>query len=246
MMQAYNVQSSKGFTLIELIISVAIGVFLIAGVFSVYVNGLSSQRAVDDQVALIDNARFVIETISADLRQAGVFGRTRDYTRIEGNNFNVAGECENGWTVNATRPIFAYDETSPYAASCTSQYMPSDPLVGGSDVIEMRYSLREPVALGNLQANKVYVSANVNATEFFTGLNTPGLGADYPYVARLYYLSNHTDSPGDGIEALHRVSLGSGPVVTDEVLLSGVEELHIQLGLSSAAPAGGTDNGIVT
>lgn len=46
--QTIQKQFQSGFSLIELMISLLIGSFLMAGVFTVYINSLSSQDAVQD------------------------------------------------------------------------------------------------------------------------------------------------------------------------------------------------------
>lgn len=231
--------SCKGFTLIELMVSLAIGLFLIAGVFSVYLNGKESQRAVDDQVTMIDNARFAIETISADLRQAGIWGRVKnDPTRVSGTNLAVASECAVGWATNINRPFFVFDDLDPYGPPCINQYD-----VG--DVVEMRYTLRDSIVPPGsvLQADEIYVNSDVNSATFFAGTASPNTSAaanDYPYVARAYYLSADGDTVGDGVRSLHRVSLQPGPVVVDDLMLVGVEDLQIQIGLDTQ-PAGSLD-----
>lgn len=233
--------SQKGFTLVELMVALAIGLFLIAGAFSVFVNGLRSQRTVDDQVVMIDNARFALETIAADIRQSGVFGRIKDRGKLNTPTLPaIGGECAAGWVANNTNipPVQIYDNTNPYPATCTADMYASTP---GSDVIEMRYSLLASVADANLLSDVVYVQSDTDQAQLFYGNNPPipellgtdaqGLDHNYMYVTNLYYVAANGDA-GDGMPALHRVSLQPGGAV-DQVLLSGVENMQIQLGLDS-------------
>lgn len=222
----------SGFTLIELMISLVIGLFLMVGVFTVYLNSTVSQRMVQDQIGILDDARFAIETINYDLRHAGMFGRRAlvdSHIFSNGAIGGVFGECVPGWASDISiEPLRAFNDATPYLSSCTTDY-------SHGDVIEMRYTLGAPV-LGGLLANTLYLNASINEAQFFIGNASPNLdnALDFQAVAHAYYVSNFTDVAGDGIPALHRVSLqtgASGPEVVDEMLLSGVVDLQVQYGI---------------
>lgn len=231
----------RGFSLIELMVALAIGLFLIAGVFSVYVNGRHSQNTVDEQVAMVDNARFALETIAADIRQSGVYGRTKERGKLLPpvlSGGSVPGDCFPGWVAPAAdvMPVQVYDGTdaagvSPYPATCTSDYLANTP---ESDVIEMRYSLMTPVKDADVLNNVVYVQGNIDQAQVFYGVAPPIAeiqDSNYMYVRNLYYIAANGDA-GDGIPSLHRATLQPGGVV-DQMLLAGVENLQIQLGIDS-------------
>jgi type IV pilus assembly protein PilW len=234
--------SHRGFSLIELMVAMAIGLFLIAGVFSVYVNGRHSQNTVDEQVAMVDNARFALDTIAADIRQSGVFGRTKDRGKINPAAFpagGIPGECTPGWiTVDANiTPIQVFDGTAagganPYPTTCTGDYLANTP---ESDAIEMRYSMMTSVKDAAVLSNIVYLQGDVDVAQLFYDQPAPPItelkNRNYMFVTNLYYIAANGD-PGDGIPSLHRASLQPGGVV-DQVLLSGVENMQIQLGIDT-------------
>ena len=235
---------SKGFSLIELMVALAIGLFLLAGVFTVYVNGVQSTRVVDDQTVMVDNVRFALEAISADTRQAGVFGRVLpkvdaggviniDNTTAAGS---VAAECYAGWALNVTNPIMVSNDAAPFGGPCISNYLQGDTL-------EVRGTLRTPVAAAAQQANAFYINSDVNTAQFYYGAvspNTSARFADYNYYNHFYYIASFSDNAADGIPSLHRVSLQPGGVVSDQVLLSGVSNMQIQLGLNTDNSEDGT------
>lgn len=233
-MMIRRMHDNKGFSLIELMVSMVIGMFLIAGVFSVYLNGRSSQAVVNDQLELLENARFALDTISYDLRHAGLWGRINEYDSGLGNVSsdlvgNVAGECVPGsWVGNFSVPVGAFNDTNPYPG-CVVDY-------ASGDVLEVRYTLGSPVADANLQPDMIYVNSDVNQAEFFVGNTSPAVSTDaqnFQVVTNLYYISDFSNQPGDGIPALHRLSLEPGPEVVDRVLLSGIENLQVQYGLDT-------------
>jgi type IV pilus assembly protein PilW len=234
---------SRGFSLVELMVAIAIGLFLVAGVFTAYVNGKRSQSTVDDQVVMVDNARFALETIGADLRQAGVYGRVfakSDGTAIMNVNSTTAPamavECVAGWTFDIVNPVQAFDANNPYGGACNTDYR------ANTDVLEMRGTLRDAVVPADLQAGRVYLNSDVNNAQLFAGTASPNISPqaqNYLYYAVAYYVSNFSDraaagpNPSDGIPSLHRVALQPDGTITDQVLLSGVEDLQVQIGLDT-------------
>lgn len=233
-----EISVNQGFSLIELMISMAIGTFLLAGVFTIFLNSSTTQRQVQDQIAMMDNARFALETISYDLRHAGIFGRRAMVNDSSFNNSKIAGisgECYPGWVtdvvtvgVDKKEPVTAFDDNNPYPGTCTQKWF-------RGDVLEMRYTLGAPVT--NLLPNTLYLNADLNLREFFIGNTSPNImpeALDYQVVAHSYYISKDSDTVGDGIPSLHRVSLqtgAAGPEVVDEMLLSGVYDLQVQFGI---------------
>lgn len=226
-MYKYSIKDSSGFSLIELMVSMAIGLFLIAGVFTVYLNGRSSQRIVDDQIAMLDDARFALEMIAYDLRHSSMWGRLNEFEKVDSSLLPVvAGECEAGWATNADNPVRAFNDNNPYAAGCNVDY-------ARGDVLEVRYALGQAVAAANLDPTSVYINGDVNQASYFSGAS-PGVAPNsFLAVSNAYYVSSWSNANGDNLPSLHRVSLRPGPVVVDEMLLPGVEDLQIQFGVDS-------------
>ncbi|TCK05938.1 PilW family protein [Marinobacterium mangrovicola] len=68
-MQGRSAQT--GFTLIELMVSLTIGLFIILGVLVVYVGGIRSYSVNDALSRVQESGRFAMEFLSRDIRQAG-------------------------------------------------------------------------------------------------------------------------------------------------------------------------------
>jgi len=225
--------SVSGFSLIELMVSMAIGMFLIAGVFSVFVNSNDSRQAVEAEVKMLDDARFALDVIAYDLRHAGLWGRLKEPDFVDISAVGaIAGECAAGWTIDVSKPVFAYDDpagVAPYASCGGSFY------ANGGDVVEMRYTMWQPIAA--LSAGTVYLNGDANQAKFHISDNTISLSSvakNYRFVANAYYVRSWSDVAGDGIPSLHQLSLQPGtgaPVVVDNLILSGVENLQIQYGM---------------
>lgn len=236
-----KIQKQTGFTLIELMVSLAIGLFLIAGVFYIYLNSHQSQKTVEAEVRLIDNARFALETISFDLKHAGIYGTLNheDRGKVDPTSMNlfqtISGQCgaaDSGWVVNVENAVLSSNDINPYSDSCITPTKYSN-----GDVLEMRYVNRIDQD-EDLFDNVLYVNSDSASAEFFLGsaapVTTRPLGRNYEMVVKTYYISSYTDEVDDGIPSLRMLTLQpgtTGPVVEEILLLSGVTELQMQFGL---------------
>src|SRR5690606_36209362 len=72
----------RGVTLVELLVAMLIGLIIMAGVVQVFQGNISASRYQDAMAIVQENARFAMEQISTDLRQAGYLGcaGTRTFT----------------------------------------------------------------------------------------------------------------------------------------------------------------------
>lgn len=115
---------SVGFTLIELMVSITIGLFLSAVVGGVYISSKDSFSYQDAMSRLQENARFAMERIARDVRMAGYSGC--------GNLSKVANTVNNGstsWWLNFTTPVMGYDNLSGSQTQFPSAIAGSDAIV---------------------------------------------------------------------------------------------------------------------
>jgi type IV pilus assembly protein PilW len=64
----------RGLSLIELMIAMTLGLAIVAAVGYVYVSGVVGYRVQNNQSRMQEDARFVVETVSRDVRMAGYMG----------------------------------------------------------------------------------------------------------------------------------------------------------------------------
>ena len=243
-------RQQKGFTLIELMVSIVIGLFLLAGVLTIYINSRASQRVVDEEVRMMDDARFALETMAYDLRHAGLFGQLnhelKDKVYDRDTFLTVTDQCGgggSGWVVDLEKPVFAVNDDTDYLASCMADW-------AQGDTIEVRYATIMPAGtlVANLISNALYLKSTTEYAYFFRGdtpvsktvvedpANPDPNTRYFQWQSRGYYISNFTDQPGDGVPSLRLVSVEPGPAVTNTVLLKGVEDIQIQFGLDQPLP----------
>ena len=80
----------KGLSLIELMISVTIGLILAAGIMQIFISNKQTYRLQEGLSRLQENGRFAIELLAKDLRMAGYYGCWTDATTLV-NTLNDSG-----------------------------------------------------------------------------------------------------------------------------------------------------------
>ena len=249
-----NKKQSYGFSLVELMVAMVIGLIIMSAAFSMHFATRKTQRVSEMQVDMMADARFAIEMIAYDLRHAGMWGRTNKEGLIDCKSNDAAvcvptlggdtppttvtNDCIAGgaaWPFDLSRPVFATNNANPYSATCiplaTEQYL------AGTDVLEIRYA-DSNIPAPPLLANQAYVRSNFINGRLFVGGSVPVLDSydtstltqNHELHAYAYYISSFTDAAGDGIPSLRRVSLVNGPALQNQTLISGVADLQVQFG----------------
>jgi len=67
----FHIRKSSGFTLIELMIAVAISVILLNGVLQIFQSSKQSYRVADNLGRMQENARYALDVLAQDIRQVG-------------------------------------------------------------------------------------------------------------------------------------------------------------------------------
>ncbi len=248
-----NKKQSCGFSLIELLVAMVVGLVIVSGVFALHSATRSAQLVNEAQMDMVADARFAIELISYDLRHAGMWGGTNVSDLIDcraGDGSCVASsagesvpadvtatmDCGAGgdWYVTLSLPVMATNGSNPYGAA--GGCIEDEGYVAGTDVLEIHYAdSNPPVAL---LANQAYIRSNFVNGRVFIGATQPVLDAyeaspltaNHELYAYAYYISNFTDAAGDGIPSLRRAALVNGPLIQNQVLISGVADMQVQFG----------------
>ncbi|MGN7612957.1 PilW family protein [Magnetococcales bacterium HHB-1] len=207
--QQINHDFSKGFSLVELMISMTIGLFLVLGLTTLYVRYDRSHREIEKTGQLIENGRFSMEILYQDIRHAGFYGvypGPEEYDTFaippDPCNTSDADILYDGlsFPLQAYRAADALSTPNLSDTTC-STLLPSSNLVAGSDILVIRRA--ETATLTNSPTtNEVYLQANTQAGEIQFGFAEADLatqGADGS-TATLYKKDGTT--PAD-IRKLH-------------------------------------------
>jgi type IV pilus assembly protein PilW len=234
-----------GMTLIELMVALAIGSFLMIGAVTVFMQSRTTFRVNESVARLQENARFVLDAIEPDIRMANYFGLTTRSSKIQGRAtpadppaFAVGNDCGVNWSVNLAAEV---DGTNNgYGWACA----PFGSAQAATDTLVIRRVAENPEAVP--QANTLYVqSARFQDSQLFVGPTIPpGYVAASSQTHRLvvngYYVSQNStlDTAGSNVSSLRVKTLiggGGGVRVIDQEVLPGVEDMQIQFGVDTDA-----------
>ena len=75
-MKARVLQHARGFTLVELMVAIALGLFLLIGLISLVVSTVNARSELDKTTRQIDNGRYALQVLSENVQLAGYVGAT--------------------------------------------------------------------------------------------------------------------------------------------------------------------------
>jgi len=230
----------SGVTLVELMVALAIGSFLMIGTLQIYSNSHQAYRINDSIARVQETAQFAMDTIEADLRMASNFGQNSRGDTVEGRSLpgdaNPSGlpndaACGAEWALDLTLPIEG--DNNFYGLPCAA--LGAGGAQANSDTVTTR---RTTVAATPLQAGRLQIQSTRLQGQVFADGNMPdGFSAltseTHDLLVNTYYVAaSSTLIPG--VPTLRRKTLGvagGAPRITDVEIAPGVENLQIQFGV---------------
>jgi type IV pilus assembly protein PilW len=141
----------KGFTLVELMIAMVLGLILVAGVIQIFISNKQAYRVTDAHSKLQDNARFALDVLSRDVRSAGFNG----CRAIENKNVLIIADAPAPTNINPSSIITGSNAT---ATSWTPNISGSlGTVVVGTDVITVQHG----ESCGGNLTNSANVTGNI-------------------------------------------------------------------------------------
>jgi type IV pilus assembly protein PilW len=234
---------ARGFTLLELLVAMALCLLMTAGSLQLLARGRAAQRVSESVARLEEQARAALEVIGADLRSAGYWGLVAGPVSIEGatpaggaepSGLAVAGGCGNSLALDLARPVTAANGRYAVDAGTSLDCPPNSRAVAGTDTLTLRSATPEPTsaAAGRLQVETTVADGRL----FADGLpQWPQAARVHDLQVGVYYVAS--DSTGRrGLPSLRRKRLvgGQRPAFQDEELVAGIGDLQVELGVDSA------------
>jgi type IV pilus assembly protein PilW len=245
-----RISSSRqdGFTLVELLISVALGLFVIAGVVLVFVNSSRTRAEMEKTSQQIENGRYATQLLAEDIRMAGFYGELNPTTAVVATPTAAPDACATDVTSLSAAialPIQGYDNGSGLSAACLTTLADRK---SGTDVIVVRRASSCIAGASGCDAADYtkYTYFQVNrcatvATNYLFGTSAGALtltktdcstAADLrSWYTRIYYVANNNKT-GDGIPTLKMAELGSGSFAVVP-LVAGIEQLQFEYGIDT-------------
>lgn len=193
----------QGMTLIEILIAMLLGVFLLAGVLQIFLNTKQTYRMQEGLSRLQENGRFAMEFISQDVRMTGFFGCLSNNFSMANVENELADQTNFAWDISL--PLMGYNDV-------TNTFTVISNVVVGTDVIAMRGLYGDSIPL---------ISPFSDSAQMFVD---PAFNADCPAASAttchegeilmvtdctqgtIFQATNTTDIGGGGVNVVHSVN----------------------------------------
>ena len=245
-------------SMIELLVAVAIGSFLIIGAVTMQSNTRKTFTINEQQARLQETARYVISVIEPDVELAGVYGFTNRPEDIHYAGLGTPSQNLRTWStqvgglpagLESCGKHYAVDIISSIQATDNS-YTLTCPAQGGgfngtSDTITIRHAGTVNVATDPTKFQLITARLSQFDTQMYVGAKpaVTSLGdveiRDMNVVS--YYVSVDSDSRV-GLPALRAKTLttnGVAPFVDDQEVIRGVEDIQVEFGVDTGIDING-------
>jgi len=239
----HEAHGQQGFSLIELMIGLVLGMFVIGVIVTVFVQSKHNFNQ-DEQIAQMqENGRYALQLLSREVSHAGFLGGMSavDTITLDSNTtvFSTSTNTCAEWFNPLAKPIEIYDEGTTEASCFGLGEAP------GTRVLVVKRTDGKPTAVP--AANKLYFRTpgqGGTIIQTTSAGSTPAGRVDWEYFVEVYYIKND-DSDGDGtsVPGLHRQRLvvtgGAINLTDDGLLVPGIRNFDLLYGIDT-----GEDDGI--
>lgn len=247
-------KGQQGFTLIEIILSLFVGLVLFAGIMSVFVGMRTTTQETNSLGVLQENGRFALSVLSEDLMRQSFWGDLAvkpDSIKTPGLGlpaFPIAGDCIGGGFNNASFPQNGIGDfktlwgvtvlaANPNPVNCINNARPA------SDIIQLKRVLSRPLppqadgTPSNPADNRYWLNASMNNGIIFPGtLVVPTINSSrlWEYQHHVYYVTDELQGNGT-VPVLMQGTLINGGVnlINFQPLIEGIEVIHFMYGVDT-------------
>jgi len=248
-----GLRGSRGFTLVELMVGLAIGMFMMIGLVSLIVSTTSARTELDKSSRQIENGRYAMQLLSQDIQLAGFTGETAS------SSFTAQAPVACPATVSdlgyspSTTPGASTVPMPLYVATTTPSCISN--VVAGTAVLVVSRVDTATVALASANSSEVYLQVSACANDslpFAAAAATPAASAAAAFtlmqkdctaanlaqlrkiVQHVYYVSScnvcGTGAGTDTTPTLKMAEFVNG-AMTITPLVEGIENLQFDYGI---------------
>lgn len=265
-MDIRNKTHQNGLSIVEMMISITIGLIILAGLTAIFVSNSRARTEIERANRQIENGRHALQLLSDDVRLAGYYAEF-DPSALTSPG-TLPDPCVTGLIALRDALLLhvqGYDNASTIP-SCLSDVKPNTDIlvIRRTSTCEAGFGDCDPVSANLVpyfQASLCSDPAELNFPivdnssypDHYYKLDTSPanltlhkrdcttVAALHRYLTHIYFIANN-NNPGDGIPTLKRAELGSGPAFTIVPLVDGIENLQLQYGIDSPTVDGAPDS----
>ena len=226
-----------GFSIIELMVALTIGLLIVAAMLQNLTVASGSNRTNARVAEFQGNGRFATDFLRREIQHAGFAGVSWTHLTLLGTTGTTDYGCGNGFAAKITESISGANDTND--AFDFANCIPDANYARGDILVLRRADLEAIPTTTTLSATNLYFRSEYLQGSVFVGptrptsLQTPV--ADYLLRTDVYYISKWTNSSTESpqVPALYRMTLGSGPLMTPQLVASNIENMQVQYGVES-------------
>jgi type IV pilus assembly protein PilW len=253
----------RGVGLIELMVALVLGLFLIFGAVTIYQQSRATLRVTEQVSRLQEVGRLALDVIEADVRMANYWGLSNEaeyivnragpgqglpapFTTAQAAQINSCGGNNSNWAINLEQ--YLDGSNNSYGLACQAAF--GGAASGTSDTLVIRRGGEvQPAAM---DVNRIYLQTSRIQGQLFVptaGCLVPTNPACIPsaysppasqtreLTVNAYYVSTRsalrTDVPSLRRKRFINVNTAGGAIL-DEEIVAGVEDLQIRLGVDTS------------
>lgn len=234
-----------GFTMLELMISLFVGAFILGGIMFTYLGMKITTSDTMDIGELQESGRLAMDILKQDIELAGFWGNfvltPSDSVLTAANPSNPSPDCFEGVN-NRTFPQSGVNEAFKviYAkeAEAGSELNCIGNALVGSDILQVKRVLGEEITSATGTGNTYFVATPQTAS-FITGTGgvvVPGGNAKlWEYSHNVYFVENQSytlNGKSVSVPTLRRMRLSNG-AMRSETVMEGIENIRFLFGLDT-------------
>lgn len=243
-----NYHKLRGFSLVELMIGLTLGLLVLAAVSAVFVSTSNTRNELERAGQQIENGRYATQLLTEDLRQAGYYGEY-DPGPLDTPTALPEPCTLDPAAMKAALPVHVqgYDQGASAPACLSDVKVNTDIVVlrrasgciagaAGCEAQDANHfyfqtTLCNDELIANPSTINHFVISSNNADFTLTKRNCTTRADLRQYITRIYFIANN-NTEGDGIPTLKRaeLSLGGMEIVP---LVEGIEDMQLSYGLDT-------------
>jgi type IV pilus assembly protein PilW len=240
-------RSNRGFSLIELMIGIALGLVVLAALTAFFVSTSANRHEIERTSRQIESGRFAIDALRNEVHLAGFYAELQK----TGATWQMPDPCladiasiglALGPPFNVPLPISGYAADAAMPGCLANR-------VAGTDVLVIRRFNTESIPVASAVGTQYYFQPSRCSTDsttkpwvFDTGanagnfdvhaVNCTALADLYRFRVQVYYVRDYSISVGDAVPTLVKLELDSGAINTIP-LVEGIQDMRLEYGLDT-------------
>lgn len=194
--------NQRGFTLVELMVALVLGLILTGGVINIYISSKQTYRMQDNQSRLQENGRFALQYLAKDIRMAGYMG-CNNFSAITPNIISTSPVAQ---AFSTSTIIQGYDAGAWPAVPAAFPFAQPANYAAGTSVVVVNFAI----------SSGIFVVAPMppDAASIFVSPNTVFKQNDIVFItdcssADVFGITNNTSGGGPSMTLTHGASNNS-------------------------------------